>query len=145
MGLPRPRAELGMELTGDEVGVLRDLDDLDQLLLGPDAGDAQHVLLQAREVVVVHLVPVTVTLLDDPLPVQARGMAPLAQDDRVEPQAHRAALVGQPALLREEIDHQVRRGRVELRRAGPAQPTHGASPRASLAIARWASASTRLL
>src|SRR5437870_4144335 len=83
MRLPRPRAELGMELAGDEVRVLGDLDDLDQLLLGPDPGDAQARLLQAREIVVVHLVAVAMSLLDDPLSVQARGQAALAQHDRV--------------------------------------------------------------
>src|SRR5262249_29823808 len=122
MRLPRPRAELGMELPGDEVGVLGDLDDLDQLFLGPDPGDTQARLLEAREIVVVHLVAVAMPLLDDPLPVQARGQAALAQHDRIEPQPHRAALVGQPALLGQEIDHQVRRRRVELRGAGAGEP-----------------------
>ncbi len=60
-----------MELTRDEVRMLGNLDDLDELLLGPDAGDAKAVLLQPGEVVVVHLVAVAVALLDDPLPVQA--------------------------------------------------------------------------
>src|SRR5437867_8103977 len=88
MGLPRPRAELGMELAGDEVRVLGDLDDLDQLLLGPDPGDAQARLLQAREIVVVHLVAVAMSLLDDPLSVQARGQAALAQ----RPEEHTSEL-----------------------------------------------------
>src|SRR6267142_1912248 len=65
-----PPPPIVMEPTGDEVRVLGDLDDLDQVLLGPDPGDAQAGLLEAREVVVVHLVPVAMTLLDDPLPVQ---------------------------------------------------------------------------
>jgi hypothetical protein len=35
MGLPRARSELRMELAGDEPRVVGQLDDLDQLLLGP--------------------------------------------------------------------------------------------------------------
>src|SRR5439155_15988703 len=112
--LPRSRAELRVELTGDEVRVLGDLDDLDELLLRPDAGDAEAGLLEPWEVVVVHLVAVAVALLDDSLPVQARGHAPFAQDDRIEAEPHRAALVGDRALLGQEVDHQVRRGRIEL-------------------------------
>src|SRR5262245_65984869 len=54
--LPRPRAELGVELAGDEEGVVRQLDDLHELLLGPDARNAKPSLLERVEVVVVHLV-----------------------------------------------------------------------------------------
>src|SRR5207245_11759650 len=42
--VPGPRAELGVELPGHEVRVLRNLDDLDELLLRPDARDAEPVL-----------------------------------------------------------------------------------------------------
>ena len=73
--IPRARAELRMELAGDEVGMLGQLDDLDELLLGPEARHAQPVLLEPRQVVVVDLVAVAVALLDDPLPVQPRGRA----------------------------------------------------------------------
>src|SRR2546422_460958 len=58
VGLPRPGAELGMELPGDEPRVIGQLDDLDELLLGPDARHAQTVLLEPLEVFVVDLVPV---------------------------------------------------------------------------------------
>src|SRR5213593_4023183 len=120
--LPRPRAELRVELAGDEVRVLGDLDDLDELLLRPDAGDAEAGLLESGKVVVVHLVAVAVALLDDALAVQARGQAALAEDDRIETEPHRATLVGDRALLGQEVDHQVRRGRIELcgARAGEA-------------------------
>src|SRR5262245_28637220 len=111
-----------MELARDEVRVLRDLDDLDQLLLSPDSRDAQPGLLQTRQIVVVHLVPVAVALLDDPLPVQARGAAALAEHDRIQSQPHRTALGGEPALLGQEIDDEVRRRPVELRGVRAAEP-----------------------
>src|SRR5688572_10552330 len=53
--VPGPGAQLGMELAGHEVGVLGQLDDLHQLLLGPQAGHAQALLLQLLQVLVVHL------------------------------------------------------------------------------------------
>ena len=113
--VPRPRAKLGVELPGDEVRVLRDLDDLDELLLRPDPRDPEPVLLEPVDVVVVDLVSVAVPLLDDPLSVQARGEASLAEHDWIEAQAHRPALIGDRALLGQEVDHVVGGARLELR------------------------------
>src|SRR5919201_1095539 len=113
-----------MELTGDEVRVLGDLDDLDELLLGPDAGDVEAVLLQRPHVVVVHLEAVAMTLLDDPLTVETRGAAALFEDDRVETEPHRAALVGEATLLGQEVDDRMRRVRIELRGIRAGEPAH---------------------
>src|SRR5437867_2614436 len=124
-----------MELSRHEVRVLRDLDDLDQLFLGPDAGDAQAVLLEPREVVVVHLVAMAVALLDDSLAVEARGEAPLAEDDGIVAQPHRAALVGDAPLVRAAAPS----------RSMCSASIHRTSTRASFAMPPWASASTRLL
>src|ERR1700720_19255 len=82
--LPGAREELGMELTGHEPRVIGQLDDLHELLLGPDAGDAQPVLLELGQIVVVDLVAMAVALLDQSLPVGPRGGAALAQQDRIE-------------------------------------------------------------
>src|SRR5262249_61587309 len=79
--LPRPRAELGVELAGDEEGVVRQLDDLHELLLGPDARNAKPSLLERVEVVVVHLVAVAMPLADRALPVDSGGGAALLQHD----------------------------------------------------------------
>src|SRR3972149_4920117 len=63
MGLPRPGAQLRMELAGHEPGMVGELDDLHELLLGPEAGDPEAVLFQVLEVLVVHLEAVAVALL----------------------------------------------------------------------------------
>src|SRR5215510_639246 len=115
MGIPRPRAKLGMELPGHEPRVIGELDDLHQPLGRPDAGDAQPVLLELAQVVVVDLVAVPVALLDGARAEHPRGHTALGQRDRVEAQAHGAALVGDPALLGQEIDHVVRGPGIELR------------------------------
>src|SRR5688572_18836382 len=97
-----------MELPGDEEGVLGYLDDLHQLFLGPDARDAQAVLLERLQVVVVDLVAMTMALADDALAVEARGAAALAEEDRVQAEPHGSALVRQVALLGQEVDDQMR-------------------------------------
>src|SRR5205807_296056 len=110
MRLPRPRPELGVELAGHEVGMILDLDDLDELFLRPQTRHAQAVLLEGLEVVVVDLVPVAVTLTDHRLgPVEARSHRALGHQDGIEAQPHGAALVGERPLLGQEIDHEVRR------------------------------------
>src|SRR6266542_138876 len=120
--VPRARAEFGMELSRDEVGMLGQLDDLHELLLGPHPRHAQPVLLHALQIVVVDLVAVTVTLLDDALAIQARGMTALAEHDRVEAEPHRPALGLEIPLLGQEVDDGMPGGRVELRRVGAVEP-----------------------
>src|SRR5205814_10210104 len=104
MRIPRARPELRVELAGHEIRVVLDLDDLDELLFRPDAGDAQAVLLERLEVVVVDLIAMAVTLADDALAIQPRGAAALLQVDRIESQAHRAALVGERALPGQQVN-----------------------------------------
>src|SRR5262249_59578062 len=92
--LPRPRAELRVELPGHEVRMLGDLDDLDELLFRPDAGHAEPGLLEPGEIVIVHLVAVAVALLDDPLPIEALAQSALAKHDRIKVEPPRACLFG---------------------------------------------------
>src|SRR5436309_2991430 len=113
-----------MELAGHEVRVVLDLDDLDQLLLRPDARDQQPVLLERLEVVVVDLVAVAVALADDPLAVERRRAAAVAEQDRIEAEAHGATLVGERPLLGQQIDHEVRGVGSELGRVGALQAAH---------------------
>src|SRR5882762_5828768 len=121
-----PCPVLRVELAGHEIGMILDLDDLDELLLRPQARHAQAVLLEGLEVVVVDLIPVAVTLTDHRLgPVEARGHRALGHQDGIEAQAHGAALVGERPLLGQEIDHEVRRAGGELGRVGALQAAHG--------------------
>src|SRR5262249_12461770 len=121
MRIPGARAELRVELAGHEPWVIGQLDDLDELLVRPDAGDAEAPLLERVEIVVVDLEAVPMPLLDHALPVRSRGGAPFPQHDRVEPEAHRAALVLDVALLGQKVDHVVARRRIELCRVRPAE------------------------
>src|SRR3989454_3630698 len=118
MGLPRARAEFRVELPGHEPWVIGQLDDLHELLVGPDARDPEAALLERVEVVVVDLVAMAVPLPDGALPVGLGSGAALAEHDGVEPEAHGAALVLDGPLLGQEVDHVVARRGVELRRVG---------------------------
>src|SRR5207244_6932856 len=101
--VPRPRPKLRVELSGHEVRVIGDFDDLDQLLLGPDAREVQAVLFQILHVIVVDLVAMAVTLVDDRLSVDPGRRAALGEHHRIEPEPHGAALVSDAALRGEEI------------------------------------------
>ena len=74
---------------------------------------------------VVHLVAVTVALVDD-LFVAVDGARARArqQPGRPRAEAHRAAHVDDVALLVHEVDHRVRRAGVELARVGAGQAAH---------------------
>src|SRR4029453_10454570 len=114
----RPEWRLGTEPGGKlprhEPRMAGELDDLHQLLLRPDPGDPDPVLLQRGQIVVVDLVPVAVTFPDRPLPVRLRGIAALGEGHRVEAEPHRPSLVRDVPLLGQEVDDIVGRHRHEL-------------------------------
>src|SRR5882762_7081478 len=74
MGEHRLRLELGMELTGQEIRVVRDLHDLHEAAVGCFAAHPQPFLDHGVEVLPVHLVSMTVTLADLRLAVGVLGL-----------------------------------------------------------------------
>src|SRR5262245_32598814 len=64
VGLDRLRFELGMELTGEEIRVIGDLDDLDEPAVRSLAGDPHAALLEIVHVPALDLVAVAVPLAD---------------------------------------------------------------------------------
>src|SRR5258708_4114788 len=113
-----------MELPGHEPRVIGQLDDLHELLLGPDAGDAEPILLEAGQGVVVYLLAVPGALLDGPLPVDPPGPRGPAWQHRVEPQPHGTALGLDVTLLGQGIYHGVSGGRAELGGVGALEAAH---------------------
>ena len=114
----RARLELGVELRGAEPRVVVELDDLDQVLGGEHARDAQAGGLEPRAQVVVDLVAVAVALVDERLAVGLVCARAAAQLDRLGAQAHRAAHVLDVLLLGQQRDHGIERVGIELRRVG---------------------------
>src|SRR5204863_6496791 len=105
VALHRPRLELGVELAGDEPGMVAELDHLDQRAVGRDAGEHEPALLEPLAIGVVHLVAVAVALGDllaivDPAPQRA-----FLEHAGIRSQAHRAGLLAEAALRAYQVDH----------------------------------------
>ena len=113
--------ELGVELAGHEPRMVRQLDDLDQAAIGRLTGQHHARTLERRAIAVVHLEPVAVSLVDDLLAVDRRGLRARGEARRIQTQPHRAALVLHVALVGHEVDHRVLGEHVELGRVGIAR------------------------
>src|SRR5438034_3471452 len=120
----RARLELRVELAGHEPGMVGELDDLDEPTLLERSGHSEPRVDQRRAVVVVDLVAVAVSLVDDGLAVCVVGACPLHELDRLRTQSHRAAEILDLLLLRQQVDHRVRGLRVHLRRIRPFETEH---------------------
>ena len=107
-----------MELARDEPRVIGQLDDLDEAALLERPGDDEPGGDQLVAVLVVHLVAVPVALVDDGLVVDVAGPRALGELDRLRAEPHRAAEILDLLLLREQVDHRVRRLGVHLGRVG---------------------------
>src|SRR5690606_16891995 len=94
------------------------LDDLDEVLVGVDAGEHEAALAQLVPEGVVDLVAVAVALEDGLGAVDFAGERALAEAALVLPEAHGAALLGDLLLLGHQRDDRMRRVRVELGRVG---------------------------
>src|SRR5207249_10822812 len=112
----RARLELRMELARDEPRMVGQLDDLDETPLVDGARDDEPRLHEPRPEMVVDLVAVAVTLVEDRLAVRPARTRLLRDLDRLRAEAHRAAEILDLLLLGEEVDHRVRGLRVHLRR-----------------------------
>src|SRR6266850_1028283 len=105
-----------MELRTEIERVVRHLHDLDQASVRREAGELHSALRQQLAVRVVELVAMAVPLEHDRLSVRATRERAGLEHAGIASEAHRAALVGDVALLRQQIDHGMRRERVELGR-----------------------------
>ena len=118
----RPRLELRVELARDEPRVVGQLDDLDQPPLLERARDDEARVDELLAVLVVDLVAVAVALVDDGLVVGVARPRPLRDLDRLRAEPHRAAEILDLLLLREQVDHRVRRLGIHLGRVGALEP-----------------------
>src|SRR5882672_4470222 len=113
-----PGPKLGVELHPHEPGVLRKLDDLDQVQILVEPRHLEPVLLQILTVAVVEFVPVAVALGDVRFRVFLRGVRAGAELAIVGAEPHGAALLRDPLLGFQEVDHRVRRVGAEFRGIG---------------------------
>ena len=119
--------ELRVELGAHEPGVVRQLHDLHQPLVGREARQHQAGLLHLGAVIVIELKAVAVTLGDLHRAVEAAAAAALLQHAGVLAKAHGAALFRHVHLVGHQSDDRVGRGLGELSgvRVLPAQHVPG--------------------
>src|SRR5712691_4271019 len=127
MAIERARLELRVELAGEEPRVIRQLDDLDEVAVGGDAGKHQPLLLEQRAEVVVELVTVAMPLGDLLLRVELLRERAVAEHAGISAEPHRGAFLREPLLADHQIDHGMRRLRVNLRGVRAGQAAHVAS------------------
>src|SRR5690349_3604619 len=92
LGAIRPRVELGVELGGDEEGVIWQLDHLDQPLVGRGSAADQALVFEPAAQLVVHLVAMAVALVDDGLAEDLARPRAVVQLDRIGAEPHRAQI-----------------------------------------------------
>ena len=98
-----------MELTPDEPGMGRKLDNLHERAIRRQAAEIQPVLDEAVTVLVVDLVAVTMPLTHLRLAINSGGLRAGAQSARVGAESHRPAHVGHVLLAFHERDHRNRK------------------------------------
>src|SRR5256885_2260173 len=126
------RGEFRVELAADEPGMRWQLDHLAQLLARREAGNAQALVLQPLDVLVVDFIAVAVALVDHVRAVDLAHEAPGLERGTLSAQSHRPAKIGffvaaldaaVPILpLGHERDHRVRRVAVEFRAVRARKP-----------------------
>src|SRR5712692_3364729 len=105
-----------MELAAEEPGMVLELDDLDELSIGREAGHAESFLLERRNVLRIHFVAMTMALFDEIGSIRFARNRSFAQLTWILAQPHRAAKSVDADQIAELVDHLVRRFVIELRR-----------------------------
>src|SRR5258708_36159940 len=89
----RPRLELGMELTPDEPGMRRQLDDLHELSVRRQPAEPHTVVYEKVAILIRHLVAVTMALADLADAVHLRDARSAREATRIRTEPHGAAHV----------------------------------------------------
>ena len=118
--------EFGVELNGQEPGMVQQLDDLDDRAVGAGSGGDQPVLVESLAIVVVELIPMTMPFADPLHAVGLTGQAVGREHAGPGPQAHGAAALADRLLVFHQADHGVIGGLVELGAVGVLQAEHAA-------------------
>ena len=119
-----PTVEFWMELNGDEPGVVRELDDLDELAVRRFSGPEESMLREGLLIGPVELVAMPMPFVNDVTVVNLPSTGLLGKLTRILAQSHRAALVRHVPLGLHEVDHGVRRRWIKLAGMGPFQAEH---------------------
>ncbi len=89
-----------------------------------ESREPHAVRLDALAIRVVELEAMAMALGDLLLAVDLGGERPVAEHARIRAEPHRPALLVEPFLRRHQIDHGMRRFRIDLRGVGAVEPAH---------------------
>src|SRR5437762_12376302 len=116
MAIQRTRLQLGMELAAQEPRMPLQFHDLDEAIVRRGAGGDESGLLELRAVGVVYFVTMAMALVDFRAAVQPRSERTRLEHARPRPQPHRAAFFADALLRLHDVDHRMRRFRIDLSR-----------------------------
>src|ERR1043166_9518870 len=114
MRLVRFALELGMKLAGDEERMILEFDDLDQFSVRRSAAKDKSGLFEGGAIGVIEFVAMTMPFVDEEGAVKVGGARADHQLARLRAEAHGAAFLGDFLLLIQEVNHRVRRLRIEF-------------------------------
>ena len=118
MRVERFRTEFWMELNGDEPGVVRELDDLDELAVRRFSGHEESMLREGLLIGPVELVAMPMPFVNDVAVVNLPSTGLLGKLTRILAQSHRAAQVIDGQKVTEFVDNLVLGVWITLRRVG---------------------------
>ena len=107
--LMRFAVEFGMELAGDEEGMFREFDNLDELAVGRVAAESKTGFFKFLAVSVVEFVTMAMAFVDDESAIETGGFGAHDELARLSAEAHGTAFFSDAGLLVEHRDNRVRR------------------------------------
>ena len=107
-----------MGLCGDEPGMIRNLNHLDDPSVRGDAGQLHTVFRQGLAVIVVDLIAVAVTFVNRFLSVQLIGFGGFVQDAGIRTETQGSADILDAVLVRHQMDDRVAGVRIQFRGVG---------------------------
>jgi hypothetical protein len=116
--------QLGMELSRDEPGVIRELNNLHQVQIGIDSTENHSVIFELFSVIIIHFVAVAMTLSEFPTTVCCEGSGSGLNFAGISPQTHGSPHIRNVFLILHEVYNRVWGFRIEFRTIGSFQTTH---------------------
>ena len=106
--------EFGVELAGDEEGVIFEFDDFDEFAVGRCATKNEAGLFEFGAIGVVEFVAVTMAFVDEKCAVEMRAQGVHGELAGLRTQAHGAAFFGDILLFVQQADDRMRGEGIEL-------------------------------
>src|SRR5436305_11425226 len=113
-----------MKLRGHKPGMVRQLDDLDQAIIGGTATDYHTMCLHSLAIFIIELVAMAMTLKDNRFTIGLVGFCTGSEAADPVAQAHGTAFIGHLALRIHQIDDGIGGLRIKFGAVGAFEPQH---------------------